>query len=282
MSSTPISDLGISLLQHLPTPGDVDSGIKRLEQAARHAAEQGSQLLVTPECGVTGYDMSRNSAHAAALESDGSAAERIADIARRNSIAILYGFIEVDAQQLFNSVQLIDDCGNRILHYRKTHLWATLDKELFKAGDSLAPVVSYKGWQLSTLICYDVEFPEAVRALALAGAQLILIPTALMHPFRFIAEQVVRVRAAESQVYIAYANLVGQERSTVYVGCSSIAGPQGDVHVQAPFDKAALIHTTLKLETISQIRHALPYHADRRPELYGSIVEPVSHVSNQP
>ena len=281
MSNTITSDLGISLLQHAPTPGEIDSGIERLEQAARLSAEQGSSLLVTPECGVTGYDMPRSDALAAAFESDGPVAERIADISRRNSIAILYGFIETESQQLYNSVQLIDDCGNRILHYRKTHLWGDLDKGLFRAGDSLAPVVSYKGWHVSTLICYDVEFPEAVRALALAGAQVILIPTALMHPFRFIAEQVIRVRAAENQVYIAYANLVGQERSTIYEGCSSIAAPQGDVLVQAPYDEPALIHTTMKLETISQTRRALPYHADRRPELYGSLVKPAPHINNR-
>ena len=281
MSNNTGNDLGISLLQHVPTPGDVDAGIKRLEQAARLCAEQGSSLLVTPECGITGYDMSVNDARSAAFESEGCVAERIAAIARRHSLAILYGYIETESQQLFNSVQLIDDNGNAILHYRKTHLWGDLDRELFNAGNSLAPVVNYRGWQLSTLICYDVEFPEAVRALALEGAQLILIPTALMQPFRFIAEQVIRVRAAENQLYIAYANLVGQERRTLYEGCSIIATPQGDVLVQAPHDKAALMHTTLKLETLSQIRRAVPYHDDRRPELYGSLVKPVPHVSNQ-
>lgn len=275
MNEVPCNDLKISLLQHLPTPADIEAGVARLESAAKDAALNGSSVLLTPECGITGYDMSEEYARKFAFASDGVINQRIADIAKRHSLAILYGFMETDGSQRFNSVQLIDENGQTALHYRKTHLWGDLDKQLFSAGDQFAPVVSIKGWQLGVLICYDVEFPETVRALALAGAQLVLVPTALMQPFRFVADHMICVRAAESQVYLAYANLVGSERNTVYEGCSTIAGPQGNVIARAPSDKGALLHATLDASAINDIRRTLPYQGDRRPELYSSIIDPV-------
>lgn len=273
MHETPIDDLGISLLQHLPEPADIDAGLNRLEHAAKEAASQGSSLLITPECGMTGYDISEEHARRAEFTADGPTSRRIADIAQRHSIAILFGYMEKSGENRFNSIQLVDENGDTLLHYRKTHLWGDLDRQLFSAGDALAPVINFKGWRIGTLICYDVEFPETVRSLALGGAQLVLVPTALMHPYRFVADTMVRVRAAENQVYLAYANLVGAERNTVYEGCSTIVGPQGDELARAPSDKAALLHTTLAAASLNDIRRQLPYFQDRRPELYAPICE---------
>lgn len=271
MSNTPDTDLGISVLQHVPEPQDIEAALHRLEQAACTSAEQGSSLLLTPECGISGYDMSIENAESVAISKDSLAIQQIAQIAKHHSIAIMFGFIEHQSGLQYNSAMLIDDKGEPLLHYRKTHLWGELDRQLFTAGDRLAPVVNYKGWLLSTLICYDVEFPETVRALTLSGAQIILVPTALMTPFRFVAEKMVPVRAAENQIFLAYANLVGRERDTVYEGCSTVADPEGNVLVKAPHEEAALLHTVLHADTLAQTRRAIPYHLDRRPELYGSL-----------
>lgn len=271
MIEAPTCDLRISLLQHISTPNDIEAGKNRLEKAAREAAAHGSALLVTPECGITGYDISQAEAQESSFASAGPVADSIAQIARRHAIGILYGFMESDGRQRFNAIQFVDDNGTPLLHYRKTHLWGDLDRELFSAGEKFSPVINYKGWNLAGLICYDVEFPENVRCMALAGAQLILVPTALMRPYRFIAEQVVPVRAAESQVFIAYANLVGQENNTTYEGCSTIADPEGKVLARASADHAQLIHLELTASAFGTARTALPYYRDRRPELYGSL-----------
>ena len=270
----PENDLAVSVLQHATTPGDINASMARLERAAAEAASQGSDLLVTPECGITGYNMPVQEAQLAAFELPGPISQQVNEIAIRHGIAILYGFMERYGEKRYNSVCLTSHTGEHLLHYRKTHLWGALDRQLFAAGDSLAPVVEYKGWRISTLICYDVEFPETVRSLALAGAQLVMVPTALMAPFRFVAEQMVPVRAAENQLYLAYANLVGQEGDTVYEGCSTLAGPDGDVLLKAPSEEEVLLHAVLRAESISNSRQQLPYHRDRRPELYAAISQP--------
>ena len=152
---------------------------------------------------MSGYNLSREAADTVAERAGGEAFERIGGICRRHRIALLYGFIERDGETLYNTVQLIDPGGASLARYRKTHLWGDLDRSLFAAGDDLAPLVEFDGWRIGLLICYDVEFPETVRRLALEGADLVLVPTALMRPFTFVADHLVRVRAAENGLFLA-------------------------------------------------------------------------------
>ena len=97
------------------------------------------------------------------------------------------------------------------------------------------------GWKLGFLICYDLEFPENARRLALAGAELILVPTANMIPYDFIADVTVRARAFENQCYVAYANYCGHEGEIHYCGQSSIAAPDGSRIAQAGLDEALIV-----------------------------------------
>jgi len=259
--------LQMSLLQHAPTPEALTVSLQRIDHYAKVAADSGSDLLLLPEASVTGYNISLDAAKHMAERRDGEAFNKIAAIARRNHIAIVYGYIEQDGDVLYNSTQFIDEAGESIGHYRKTHLWGDLDRQLFQQGETFEPLVNYKNWKIGLLICYDVEFPETVRHHALSGADLILIPTALMHPWDFVATHVTRVRAAENQVYLAYANYCGVENSLEYAGKSCIAGPDGDALAHADTDEA-LLCATLTKQAISDIRKSLPYHRDRRESLY--------------
>jgi predicted amidohydrolase len=167
-------------------------------------------------------------------------------------------------------VQLIDANGERLCNYRKTHLFGDLDRSMFSAGTDDFPIVELNGWKLGFLICYDLEFPENTRRLALAGAELILVPTANMTPFDFIADVTVRARAYENQCYVAYANYCGHEGDIQYCGQSSIAAPDGSRIAQAGLDEA-LIVGELDRQLMVESRAANRYLLDRRPELYGAL-----------
>ena len=206
-------------------------------------------------------------ARSIAEPADGDAFERVGAICRRHRVAVLYGFIERDGEVLRNTVQLLDLDGAPLVRYRKTHLWGELDRSLFVAGDDLAPLVELDGWRIGLLICYDVEFPETVRRLALEGAELVLVPTALMSPFTFVADHLVRVRAAENGVFLAYANAVGEENGLYYLGHSAIVGPDGEDIARAG-DSPVLLRARLERSALGKARAALPYLAERRTELY--------------
>ncbi|MOA28301.1 (R)-stereoselective amidase [compost metagenome] len=167
-------------------------------------------------------------------------------------------------------MQLIDANGERLCNYRKTHLFGDLDRSMFSPGEGDFPVVELNGWKLGFLICYDLEFPENARRLALDGAELILVPTANMIPFDFIADVSVRSRAFENQCYVAYANYCGHEGDIHYCGQSSIAAPDGSRIAQAGLDEA-LIVGELDRQLMIDSRAANRYLSDRRPELYGAL-----------
>ena len=194
----------------------------------------------------------------------------IAEIAREHKLGILYGYPERDANgAIFNSVQLIDRQGERRANYRKTHLYGDLDRSQFSASDEPPAIFELDGWKIGLLICFDVEFPEAVRTLALAGADLVLVPTANMRPYEFVAQVLVPTRAYENQVFLAYANYVGNEEEIEYCGLSSIVAPDGQVLTKAKHSEELLV-AELDPQRIALAREGYSYVHLRRPVLYRS------------
>jgi predicted amidohydrolase len=261
----------VALYQCPPLPLDINANLLRLEAQAIEASAQGAALLVFPEMFLTGYNIGAQAARNLAQACDGPAALKIADIAQEAGIAILYGYPELSHDdQVYNAVQLIDAQGARRCNYRKTHLYGELDNAMFSAGDEHFPVVEFGGWQLGFLICYDVEFPENTRRLALAGADLILVPTANMAPYDFVAEVTVRARAFENQCYLAYANYCGSEGEIRYCGLSSICAPDGRQIGLAGRDEALVI-ADLNRESMSESQAINRYFKDRRPGFYSGL-----------
>jgi len=116
-------------------------------------------------------------------------------------------------------------------------------------------------------IFYDFEFSELVRAYALAGAEVVLIPTANMQPYTGIAIRFVPARAEENEIYVAYANRVESEGNFEYYGLSCVVGPDGLDHARAAVEEE-IIYASLPKEHLSNIRKSLSHLNDRSPELY--------------
>jgi 5-aminopentanamidase len=262
--------LRTALLQSSGRPGSVDENIKVLDEAAGRAAEAGAHLLVCPELFLTGYAIG-DAVHRLAEPADGPGARAVADISVRHGIAVLYGYPERAGELIFNAAQLIGPDGTPLANYRKTHLFGCFEQEWFTPGEQPVVQAELNGVRIGLLICYDVEFPENVRAHALAGTGLLLVPTAQMHPFQFVAEAVVPVRAFESQMYVAYVNRAGQEGEFEFVGLSCLAGPDGTVRARAGRGEELVIGE-VDPEFLNASRAANPYLNDRRPALYGSLV----------
>ncbi len=146
--------------------------------------------------------------------------------------------------------------------YRKTHLWAADERAAFSPGDGTPLIVELGGLRCGIVICYDVEFPEVVRGLALAGAQVLLVPTALDD--EAVARVLVPARAMENRVAIAYANHVGPG----FCGASVIAGPDGRELARAGTGAEELLVADVTAEDLARARGLGDYLADRRPETY--------------
>jgi len=265
-------ELNIAVVQHVSSPDNIEASVARVASYAKQASDAGAQLVLFPEASLTGYNNTIDVNQRIAQSSDGEAAQAIAGICKANSVAIAYGFAEKNDDRMYNTVQLIDASGITQSLYRKTHLWGEQDRNLFTQGDDLVPVIDWNGWKIGLLICYDIEFPENVRRLALEGAELILTPTALMSPWTTVADLIVPARACENQLFIAYANFCESEYEQHYVGHSCIVGPDGNNLAKAS-DKEVMLVAKLKKRSIAEIRSAVPYHQDRRPLLYKTLCD---------
>jgi len=271
MTKESTSNLIVAQSQQLPTALDVDGTLRRLAQITEQAADWGAQLLVLPEMSITGYNVTANEIKDVAEARDGRIYNDIAALCQKHNIAVVYGYAEREGTNtIYNSAQLIDQGGESLINYRKTHLWGDLDRGLFTAGDSLSSVVKVCGWQVGIAICYDAEFPETLRHLVVRGAELLVIPTGLMSPYREVAEQMMPVRAYENRAYVAYTNYCGDERDLSYVGYSCMADPNGLVLASA-LAEPVLLTATLERQVLNEARDALPYLTQRRPELYSSL-----------
>jgi predicted amidohydrolase len=259
-----------ALLQSSGRPGSVAENLKVLDEAAARAARAGARLLVTPEMFLTGYAIGDAVARLAE-PADGDLADEVARTAARHGLAVAYGYPERDGAAVYNSAQLVSADGTRLANYRKTHLFGGFERDHFAPGGRPVVQARLHGLTVGLMICYDVEFPENVRAHALAGTDLLLVPTAQMHPFQFVPESLVPVRAFENQMYVAYCNRVGPEGEFEFVGLSVLAGPDGVARARAGRGEE-LILADADPALLAASRAANPYLADRRPGLYGALV----------
>ncbi len=263
-----------ALFQGPARPGSVTDNLAVMAQAARLAAAQGAGLLVLPELFLTGYNIGAAALQAAGEAKDGPSAHEAASIARGSGLALLYGYPERGADgQLYNSALLVGPDGATLANYRKTHLFGDMERAVFTPGHEPFVLAELGGLRVGILICYDVEFPEMVRGLALRGADLVAVPTALMRPYDFVPQVMVRSRAFENQVFLIYANRCGEEGALTYVGESCIVAPDGVVLARADAGEALLV-AELDAAAMRQSRVLNTYLRDRQPQHYDGAETP--------
>lgn len=260
----------IAIFQPLAHDEDCTAKLSRVETYARRAASAGAKLLVCPELMLSGYNVGTETIRQRAENRSGSSSKRVAAFARQHNIAIVYGYPERDGENIYNAAAMVDNRGDSVLNYRKTHLFGSFERETFTAGSAASGIVDLDGWRLALLICYDIEFPENSRHLALRGADLVVVPTALMSPYDRVADLLVPARAYENGIYVAYANCCGSESQLRYCGKSTIAMPDGQIQLQGGRSETLIIGE-LSRDRLDAARKLNPYLQDRRPEIYSAL-----------
>lgn len=262
----------LSVLQANAAVLDVEANLRTLDDAARRAAAARADLLLTPELFPVGYAPLRLRAELDPASLPAIRAE-LAGIARRNGIALVYSLPCVagsgtgSGRDWHISATLVDAAGTEVLNYAKVHLFGGEERKAFVAAAEPPAVVTFKGMRTSLLICYDIEFPEAARAAAARGAELLLVPTALSAGFDVVPQVLIRARALESQLNVAYANHCGIEDAYTFGGGSVVAGPDGAL-LASGGGGPELLFAQVGTETVHAARESVPYLRERRPELY--------------
>jgi predicted amidohydrolase len=260
----------LALAQLAPTLFDKEQNLAKAEDAIHRAASGGAAAVLFPELFLPGYNLGGRAVEMAEPD-DGPSVKRMAELARLHHIAILMGYAELHSnrRQAYDAVFVVDSKGQISGVYRKTHLFHA-ETGWFLPGDRPL-LVDFGLGRVGVLICYDLEFPEAVRDLALRGAQWVAICTGNMKPNQHLQEIFVQSRAAENRLWVAVANRVGRESELEFFGGSAVADPNGALTVQAD-ERETILFADIDLGRADQARLNADYLADRRPDLYRTKV----------
>jgi predicted amidohydrolase len=265
--------------------GQIETNLAEIEQQLLQGSARGDNLLVFPECAVTGYCYeSLAEAREVAESIPGATTERLASLCRSENVHLVAGMLEMDGPRLFNASVLIGP-GGLIGHYRKAHLPYLGVDRFATPGDRPLQIWETALGRIGMLICYDLSFPEAARVLSLAGADLIVLPTNWPPGAEQTADHLVAARALENHIYCAAVNRIGSERGFRFIGGSRICDFHGVTLAHAQHAQPAVLRAELALQRARQKRivrvpekHIIDRFADRRPDLYGPLV----NVSDKP
>lgn len=242
-----MTELDVVLAQLTPKLRDVRGNV---ETAGNVMALGGSvDLFVFPELFLGGY--TTEGVDDLALGLDGPEVGEMARLARESGAAVVFGLHEIVAGGVANSAVCVDRRGNVAGSYRKTHLFGD-ERGAFVAGDELL-VVDLAGTNVGLMVCFDVEFPEVARSLALAGADILVTISANMDPFGRDHDVFATARAIENGLPHLYVNQVGQGERFTFAGGTMAVSADGDRLAEAGVSEGE-IRVSLDLSARSEER----------------------------
>lgn len=264
--------------------GDRVRNLATIRARLRDAAAAGARLVVFPECALSGYGFeSREEASAHAEPVPGPAVEMVAADCRSLSVWAVFGLLERAGDSLYNACALVGP-GGLVARYRKTHLPCLGVDRFATPGDGPLDVHDLGGLRIGMNICYDAGFPECARVLALAGADLIVLPTNWPPGAAGTLKYLVPARALENHVYYLAANRVGEEAGFRFIGGSRILDVDGELLATAGEGEQIIVadvdpeRARRKRVVFVPGRYEVDRVGHRRPELYGPLCEKRSGV----
>jgi len=269
---------------------DIEDNLATAERLVREAAGRGADIVLIQELFATPYfcqDQIADFFDLAKPFEENPVITRFAGLAAELGVVLPVSYFEQAGKAYFNSVAIVDADGTVLGNYRKSHIPdgpGYTEKFYFSPGDT-----GFKAWKtrfatIGVGICWDQWFPEAARAMALAGAEILLYPTAIgSEPLdagidsRDHWQRVMQGHAGANMVPLVASNRIGAEagkRNTeiTFYGSSFIADPTGAKLEEADRTGETVLTATFDLDAIECQRRGWGLFRDRRPELYRSLM----------
>lgn len=249
----------VALGQLAIADGEKEANLQKIEQAIQEAHKQQADLLILPELVLTGFvpELKR-----LAEARDGVSLQKVQQMLSRYPMRLVFSFPEIADDVIYITTVLLDRDGQPVAFYRKNHLF-TQEAEQITPGSELVRV-PLAGWQLGLLTCYDIEFPEPARKLALEGIDLLLVNSANMEPFEEIHHLFIRARAVENHCFVAYCNRLGANDQYTYHGRSALISPSGEVIMDIEEDVETVQTAEISIRDVAESKRMYNYLRDRR------------------
>lgn len=242
---------------------DVKSNLRKI---TADAGKTDADIIVFPELSLSGYSIAgRKRLSSLSQEKDSFLFDCIEALCISREISVVFGFSEKYKDKIYNSSMLIDEKGKRHV-YRKTHLFFN-EKKLFDSGDTGFFTVGTGHARVGMMICFDWFFPEAMRSLALKGADVILHPSNLVMPY---CQDAMKTRCLENRVFAVTANRVGREGDCLFTGRSQITSPDGEIIAKGGIKNQIVLSADMDLSQArdKKISRLNDLFKDRRREYY--------------
>jgi N-carbamoylputrescine amidase len=263
---------------------DVDKNVARVTELVREAHAKGAQIILPSELFEGHYFCQTQ------LEDDFKRARPAEDhptlrhfqaLAAKLGIVIPVSFYEQAGPEHYNSVAVLDADGRTLGVYRKSHIPdgpGYQEKFFFKPGNTGFRAFQTRFATIGVAICWDQWFPEAARAMTLAGADILFYPTAIgSEPeepdfdSRDSWQRVMIGHAVANSVGVVAANRIGAEGGMTFYGSSFVSDARGDKLAELPRSEPGIALATLDLDQIQRVRASMGFFRDRRPDLYGTL-----------
>jgi N-carbamoylputrescine amidase len=280
-------EVTVAALQFAASETQTDNADKA-EAMVREAAARGARLVLLQELFESRYFCITQDARHLELAQpvDGHPLiARFADLARDLGIVLPVPFFERAGQAHFNSVTVVDADGRVLGVYRKSHIPQNPgyeEKFFFSPGDTGFRIWDTAVGRIGVAICWDQWFPEAARAMALMGAEILLYPSAIGsepeapgYDSQPHWETVMRGHAAANLMPLVASNRIGEEaqggRKVTFYGSSFVAGPTGEILAKGSRDQEETVLATIDFDRCAELRREWGLFRDRRPALYGRL-----------
>jgi N-carbamoylputrescine amidase len=281
-----MTQITVAALQ-LGFSNQIDSNIANVSRLVREAAAKGAQVILPPElfegeyfCRVEDEGLFANAKPTAEHPS----VVAMQALAAELKVWIPTSFFEADGPHHYNSLAMVDPDGKIAGVYRKSHIPdgpGYEEKFYFRPGNT-----GFKVWDgpdrttLGVGVCWDQWYPETARAMMLMGADVLFYPTAIgsePHDHSLDTARLWRRamvgHAVSNVVPVVAANRIGTEHGQTFYGTSFITDERGDILAELGREEEGVITATLDLDRVKRHRAAFGFFRDRRPELYGRLVE---------
>lgn len=271
-----LKELTVHIIQSDVLWGNPSENIARMKKRLEEIPE-GPSLVVLPELWTCSYDNPRLKEHAL---SSPIALEMMCEACADKGFFLVGGSLPWvgPSGMLYNRAFFIVDSGEVVGSYDKAHLFPLMDEPLFFETGKTPFLFDLMGVPTAIAICYDIRFPEFIRALALSGAELIVIPAEWPSARIDHWEILLRARAIENQIFVIGCNRCGEGGGQVFGGRSVVYGPDGSTVALCP-DEGEMTATVLVEPSLAdKIRKKLPFTGGRNPLLYS----PVTALDHKP
>ncbi len=265
---------------------DVAANVRRVTEQVREAAGRGANVILPSELfeGVYFCQTQHEADFARAHPAQGHPTLRhFRELAAELGVVIPVSFFEQAGPEYYNSIAVFDADGRDLGIYRKSHIPdgpGYQEKFFFKPGNTGFRTFATRFGTIGVAICWDQWFPEAARAMTLAGADVLFYPTAIgSEPeepdfdSRDAWQRVMIGHAVANSVGVVAANRIGQEGAMTFYGSSFICDARGDKLAELGRDEAGIAVAELDLAQLRRVRASMGLFRDRRPHLYRSLIE---------